>query len=153
MNKEPLVGRDKSFYIQLNELISSKIKNKEELDKRFFYIISSFFAFSILLVQFIKDPVAIYYLLIAWYSNLWALISHLFAYLAADKGFDQKMEKYINMDRNNDNEKEEVFKFLLNIKKPLWGKILTITEIIGYISFIAAIIFLLLFIYSNLILK
>ncbi len=148
MNEKPFVGRSKAFYEQLNFFIKDKAREKEEFDKRFFYTLSSFFAFSVLLIQFMKKPDFVDWLLFSWAFNSLALLSHLFAYLSAEKTHDKRIKAYLEI-QDDDNERNEFFKYLVGIKRSKWGKITTIIEIISYLGFVLAIISLLAFVYLN----
>lgn len=149
--KQTLVGREVSFYKQWNIITKDAVDEKREFDKKFFYVISSFFAFSILLIQFIKTPNGIAVLLVAWYSDLCALIFHLFAHLTAEKSHLERRERYVKMDEKDDQEREEVLGYIMGILRSPWVKATKIMEIVSYISFISAIFFLLWFVYLNLI--
>ena len=145
------MGRETSFYEQWNIMTKDAVDEKKEFDKKFFYVISSFFAFSILLTQFIKNSTGIHILLVSWYSDLCALIFHLFAHLTAEKSHLERREMYINMDRKNNQEREKVLKHIMGMLRSPWVKATRIMEIVSYISLVSAIFFLLWFTYLNLI--
>src|SRR3989344_2744981 len=131
MNNKFFVRKEKAFYEQLNIFIKDKVEEKKEFDKKFFYTISSFFAFSILLVQFTKGTVVVPFLLIAWVSNLIALICHLIAYLMAAKTHSERIKDFLNMN-GEDDEKNKFFKENIIESKSKWAKITAVTEIISY---------------------
>lgn len=147
--EKPLVGRNNSFYEQLNSFINGQIENKKEFDNKFFYVISSFFAFSILLAELIGKE-NFYLILIAWGSNLIALVCHLVSYLMAIESHKEKMNAYIKIDERDEKGRENFFVKYIIKNESEWGKATIRTEIISYTLFVTAIIFLLLFSYFNL---
>jgi hypothetical protein len=150
-NNKKLVGKKESFYEQFNFITKDAVDEKREFDKKFFYVVSSFFAFSILLVQFLKNPVFVNLLLIAWYYNLWALLFHLFAHLTAEKSHLEKRQMYIDMKEEDEQEREKVLGHLIGTNRSVWDKTTVVMEMTSYFCFVLGTMFLLWFAYLNLI--
>ena len=150
-SKKNLIGRDRSFYEQYNLLTKSASEQKDEFDKKFFYVVSSLFAFSILFVQFAKDITSGYILLIVWCSNFLALLFHLTAHLAAEKTLNELRKKFADVDKDNNEKRERVLRLIMGFEKPLWGKVAYWVEIASYILFVSAVFFFLWFVYINLV--
>src|SRR5437868_4338149 len=87
---------NEDYYEQINLITDARVREKGEFDKRIFYTITSFFAFSIALAQFIEKP--IFYpqiLVLSWCFDILALVFHLFGYWFVDKALNLKREMFI----------------------------------------------------------
>lgn len=145
-DNESYVNRE-GIIEQLNILRTGRINGKHELDKRLFYVITSFFPISLALLNIWSIFIDQNFFIIALVFNIGALITHIVGYYCADKSLEFKERMLLDEKFTN----REIFEHLLGTKKSKWAWTEIIFGILTFGFFILAIIFLLLSLYKNII--
>lgn len=139
---------NRDFLEQLNMIIDARVREKGEFDKRVFYTITSLFAFSIALSQFIGKPIySSWILVLSWIFNILALIAHLLGYWFVDKAINFKRKLFLKQSIPT----EEMLSYLVGTKKSNWDKTSEFLDNTSFALLLCAIISIAVFSYLNLI--